>query len=93
MEAAAVARIALARELPFRAIKTISDSGDVELPDTSGFVTPDGQFRETAFALHVALRPYLWRSVATVARGSTLAAQRLRSEIEAHIQDNRERQT
>jgi adenosylhomocysteine nucleosidase len=86
MEAAAVARIARARELPFYAIKAISDEADLELPDMARFSTPTGQFREAAFGVHVALRPSLWKPVATLARGSTLAAQRLSTEVEAHIQ-------
>jgi adenosylhomocysteine nucleosidase len=86
MEAAAVARIARARELPFYAIKAISDEADLELPDMTRFSTPAGQFREAAFGVHVALRPSLWKPVATLARGSTLAALRLRTEVEAHIQ-------
>jgi adenosylhomocysteine nucleosidase len=91
MEAAAVARIARARELPFYAIKAISDGYDFELPGMTEFTTQDGQFRETAFGLHVALHPSLWKSVASLAKGSTLAAQRLRPQIEAHIQHYRER--
>ena len=86
MEAAAVARIARARELPFYAIKAISDEADFELPDMAQFSTPTGQFGEAAFGVHVALRPGLWKPVARLARGSTLAAQRLSTEVEAHIQ-------
>ena len=86
MEAAAVARIARTRELPFYAIKAISDEADLELPDMRRFSTPTGQFREAAFGVHVALRPSLWKPVATLARGSTLAARRLRTEVETHMQ-------
>lgn len=86
MEAATVARIARARELPFYAIKAISDDADFELPDMARFTTPDGQFREAAFGLHVALRPALWKLVLTLAKSSKLAAQHLSTEIEAHIQ-------
>jgi adenosylhomocysteine nucleosidase len=91
MEAAAVARIARARELPFYAIKAISDGATFALPDMARFTTADGQFREAAFALHLALHPRLWKSVAKLAKGSTLAAQRLRPQIEVHIQNHRER--
>jgi adenosylhomocysteine nucleosidase len=92
MEAAAVARIARARELPFYAIKAISDGHDFELPDMSRFTTADGQFREGAFALHVAVRPQLWKLVLTLAKSSKLAAKHLSAEIAAHTQD-RDRQT
>jgi adenosylhomocysteine nucleosidase len=86
MEAAAVARIARARELPFYAIKAISDDAGFELPNMQRFTTSDGQFREAAFGLHVALRPNLWKSVLTLAKSSKLAAQHLCAEIEGHIQ-------
>jgi adenosylhomocysteine nucleosidase len=89
MEAAAVARIALARELPFFAIKAISDEADFELPDMQQFSTEDGQFQESEFGVYVALRPWLWKSVLSMAKGSRLAAERLRAEIEAHIQQHR----
>jgi adenosylhomocysteine nucleosidase len=85
MEAAAVARVARAREIPFHAIKAISDAHDFELPDLAAFTTPDGQFREAAFGLHLVTHPSLWKSVRTMAKGSTLAAQHLRQAIEQKI--------
>lgn len=91
MEAAAVARVARARDLPFYAIKAISDEAEFELPAMQRFSTPTGQFREAAFGLHVALRPSLWSPVAILARGSKLAAARLHAEIEEHIQHHWER--
>lgn len=90
MEAAALARIAQAHGLPFSAIKAISDEADFELPDMQQFSTEDGQFQESEFALYVAFRPWLWKSVLTMAKGSKLAAERLRIEIEAHIQEHRD---
>jgi adenosylhomocysteine nucleosidase len=91
MEAAAVARIARARELPFHAIKAISDEADFELPDMQKFSTSQGQFREAAFGFHIALRPSLWLPVVTMAKSSKLAAERLGAEIESHIQQHRDR--
>jgi adenosylhomocysteine nucleosidase len=91
MEAAAVARIARAHNVPFSAIKAISDDADFEIPDMQKFATATGQFREAAFGLHVAVHPSLWSPVATLAKGSKLAAERLHAEIEAHIQQHRER--
>jgi adenosylhomocysteine nucleosidase len=86
MEAAAVARIARARDLPFTAIKAISDAHDFELPDLARFSTPDGQFRESAFAVHLLTHPNLWKSVATLAKGSKLAANNLRQAVKAYIE-------
>jgi len=91
MEAAAVARIAQAHELPFRAIKAISDDADFGIPDMDRYTTPDGQVLELAYGIHVALTPSLWKPVMTLARGSKLAAERLRLEIEAYIQYQRDR--
>lgn len=85
MEAAAVARIARAHDIPFNAIKAISDAHDFELPDLSAYTTPDGQFREAAFGFHLVTHPSLWNSVRTMAKGSTLAAHELRRVIEQKI--------
>ena len=93
MEAATVARLAQAHGLPFSAIKAVSDEVDFELPDMQQFSTEDGQFQESEFALYVAFRPWLWKFVLTMAKGSRLAAERLRTEIEAHIQEHRDRQS
>lgn len=81
MEAAAVARAAQAREIPFAAIKAISDGADFEMPKMSGFVTAEGQMREVAFGLHVAMRPAMWRPVMEMAHGSKLAAERLQAAL------------
>ena len=89
MEAAAVARLAQAHGLPFSAIKAISDEADFELPDMEQFSTDDGQFLESEFGLYIALRPWLWKSVLTMARSSKLAAENLCAAIEAHIQEHR----
>lgn len=45
MEAATIARLALAHGLPFRAIKAISDAHDFELASLSRFAGTRGQFR------------------------------------------------
>lgn len=77
MEAAAVARLAQARELPFAAIKAISDDAAFEMPEMGRFVTAEGRLREAAFGWHVARHPRLWRPVMEMARGSRVAAERL----------------
>lgn len=91
MEAATVARLAEARGLPFRAIKAISDEADFELRGIGQFHTADGQFREAAFGLHVALRPWLWGAVFQMARGSKLAAENLCAELAREIEQFREK--
>jgi adenosylhomocysteine nucleosidase len=79
MEAAPLARICAAQGLPFYAFKSISDAYDFSLPALGQFATPQGDFRIAAFALHIALRPKLWRSAIELGRGAgpaqvTLAA-------------------
>jgi adenosylhomocysteine nucleosidase len=92
MEAAAVARLARARELPFQAIKAISDSAKFEIPDFAQFTTDQGHIREGALGLHVAMRPSLWKPVMTMARGSKLASGRLQTAIQDHIHQHRTQQ-
>jgi adenosylhomocysteine nucleosidase len=74
MEAAAVARAAELRGVRFLACKAISDSTDFHMPPVADFVGPEGEFRDARFALHVALRPWLWRSAAQLACNSRKAA-------------------
>lgn len=76
MESAAVARAAITHNLPFLAIKSISDEYDFEMPEMSQFVR-DGQFQEKRFAFYVALRPWLWFRVLRLARNTKLASENL----------------
>ena len=85
MEAAAVARIAIARGLDFRAIKVISDEADFEVEGLSKFATRDGQFREGAFALHAALRPAMWGKVIALGRNSGKALRSLTTALNVEL--------
>jgi adenosylhomocysteine nucleosidase len=85
MEAAAVARTARAHGLEFQAIKAISDEADFEIEGLARFSTEDGQFRETAFALHTALRPGLWKKVVTLGRNSGKALDALTAALKAEL--------
>ncbi|HKR85725.1 MAG TPA: hypothetical protein VJS37_16320, partial [Terriglobales bacterium] len=76
MEGAAVARAAMTHNLPFVAIKTISDEYDFELPEMSQFVR-DGQFEQLRFAVHVALRPWLWLRTLRLAQNTLVASENL----------------
>jgi nucleoside phosphorylase len=77
MEAAAVASAASLHGIAFAAVKVISDEAYFEIPGTSQFIDPAGQFRTTNFVCHMALRPWLWKSVATLAANSQKAAKAL----------------
>ena len=76
MESSAVARAAQAHNLPFLVIKAISDDVDFEMPEMSRFIRR-GQFRTSAFVLHVAIRPWLWLSVFRLARNTRIASENL----------------
>jgi adenosylhomocysteine nucleosidase len=73
MEAAAVARLAEAKGLGFRAIKGVSDAHDFELSSLAKFAGERGSFRTGAFALHTAARPWTWGKAVTLGRGSARA--------------------
>ena len=73
MEAATIARLAVAHGLRFQAVKAISDAHDFELVSLSRFAGNRGQFRTAAFAMHTALRPHHWRHAARLGRTSSRA--------------------
>jgi adenosylhomocysteine nucleosidase len=77
MEAAAVARAAELKTVPFKALKVISDEFDFDLPGTERFVDSEGRFQEAQFALYAALRPWLWRRVIRLTRNSARATKAL----------------
>lgn len=85
MEAAAVARLARQHGLDFQAIKAISDEADFDVRGLSQFVTADGQFRETAFALHATVRPAMWGKVIALGRNSSKALGALTAELNAEL--------
>jgi adenosylhomocysteine nucleosidase len=74
MEAAAVARAAEARGVPFAVVKVISDKFDFSFLSMERFVDSNGQFLERRFAWFAALRPWLWPQVARLARNSNRAS-------------------
>jgi adenosylhomocysteine nucleosidase len=73
MEAATVARMALAREVGFRAIKGVSDGYGFELSALTKFEGEKGSFRTGAFAAYTAVRPWTWRKAIELGRGSAKA--------------------
>ena len=85
MEAATVARIARGHDLPFQAIKVISDDANFELEELGQFAAQDGQFREMAFAAYSIARPRLWSKLIDLAGNSKLAVQSLTAELESQL--------
>jgi len=76
MEGASVARAAQIHNLPFLAIKAISDDVDFELVEVDRFIR-DGQFETKLFVLFLLPRPWLWLKMIRLARNTQLASHNL----------------
>jgi len=83
MEAAAVAAAARAHEIPFAAIKVISDERNFEIPAMSAFIDTNGRFQTANFTLFALLRPWLWPRLVALARNSSKASRALSSHLES----------
>lgn len=81
MEAAAVARLALMRGIPFYCFKGVSDGLHDKLPDFNRFIRPDGQFDLTRMVLFSILRPWYWPSLARMGENSKKASQSIRDAV------------
>jgi nucleoside phosphorylase len=90
MEAAGVFASARAHGVAFGATKVISDESDFEMPETADFIDAAGRFKTASFVMYVALRPWLWRRVATLARNSNMAAKALGAHPEHFLCDLKE---
>jgi adenosylhomocysteine nucleosidase len=86
MEAAGVAAAAVECGRGFAAIKVISDGAQEDLRFLADFVKPEG-FETGRFIAHIALRPGLWPSVATLNRNSKLATAVLESAVRECLSD------
>src|ERR1700739_2346876 len=75
MEAAAIARLAAMRDIPFYAIKGVSDALDAKLPDFNHFIDENGQFETPKFVLFALLRPWLWPALVKMGENSKKASQ------------------
>jgi adenosylhomocysteine nucleosidase len=82
MEAAAVATAARAHGITFGATKVISDELKFEMPGMTRFIDSEGQFNTAGFAMYTALRPWMWKPVASLASNSRKAAQALSVHLE-----------
>jgi adenosylhomocysteine nucleosidase len=77
MEAAAIARLARMRGIPFDCIKGISDGYTDKLPDFNRFISKDGQFRLARFVFFVLFRPWFWPALIRMGENSKKAARAL----------------
>jgi adenosylhomocysteine nucleosidase len=76
MEGASVARAAQIHNLPFLAIKAISDDMNFELAEVNRFIR-NGQFETKLFVLFLIPRPWLWLRMIRLARNTQLASHNL----------------
>jgi len=74
MEAAAIARLAQMRGIPFYCIKGISDGYNDQLPDFNRFISPGGQFKLTRFVVFTLMRPWYWLALIRMGENSRKAA-------------------
>ena len=81
MEAAAVARLAEMRRIPFLCIKGVSDGHAARLPDFNRFLTPEGQFQLARFIFFAILRPWYWPELMRMSENSSKASQALRDSL------------
>jgi adenosylhomocysteine nucleosidase len=76
MEGASVARAAQIHNLPFLAIKGISDDVNFEIGEMNRFIR-NGHFETTLFVLFLLPRPWLWLKMIRLARNTQLASHNL----------------
>jgi adenosylhomocysteine nucleosidase len=86
MEAAAIARLAQMRGIPFYAIKGVSDALGANLPDFNRFIGPEGKFRTGRFALYSLARPWYWPSLIQMGENSKKASQSIAEALLAFLQ-------
>jgi adenosylhomocysteine nucleosidase len=91
MEAATVARLAVAHGIHFGAVKAISDEAEFELRELGQFATSDGQFREVAFAVYAIVRPRMWGKVVALARNGGRAIDALTASLRDELRSYRDR--
>ena len=75
MEAAAIARLAHMRGVPFYCIKGVSDCLTARLPDFNRFLAPDGRLQMARFTLFATFRPWYWPALIRMGENSSKASQ------------------
>ncbi len=85
MEAAAIARLAAMREIPFYCIKGVSDALHDRLPDFNRFIDAAGRFQTARFVLFAALRPIYWPALIRMGENSKQASQNIAESLRAFL--------
>jgi adenosylhomocysteine nucleosidase len=78
MEAAAIARLARMRGIPFACIKGVSDGMGDNLPDFNRFISPQGQLKLARLLFFVLPRPWYWLALIRMGENSKKASQAIR---------------
>jgi adenosylhomocysteine nucleosidase len=81
MEAAAVARLAAMRGIPFFCLKGVSDVLNDQLPDFNRFISDSGQFKLPLFILFILIRPWYWPALMRMGENSRKAALGMRERL------------
>ena len=76
MEGASVARAAQMHNLPFLAVKAVSDEVNFEVAELNRFIR-DGQFQTKLLIFYLLPRPWLWLKMVRLARNTQLASHNL----------------
>jgi adenosylhomocysteine nucleosidase len=78
MEAAAIARLARMRGIPFTCIKGVSDGVGDKLPDFNRFISAEGRLRLSQLLFFVLPRPWHWPALIRMGENSKKASQAIR---------------
>jgi adenosylhomocysteine nucleosidase len=85
MEAAAIARLAAMRGVPFYAIKGVSDSLHAKLPDFNQFIAADGRMLTGKLIIHVLPRPWHWPALIQMGENSKKAARSIAETLHSFL--------
>ena len=85
MEGAAVAQVCELRGLHFGAVKVVSDELGFSMPPLQDFTSIDGTFHTGRFAMHVAVRPWLWMRTIALGQNSAKASRALCAALEQRL--------
>jgi adenosylhomocysteine nucleosidase len=78
MEAAAIARLAVMRGIPYTCIKGVSDGLEGNLPDFNRFISPQGKLVLSRLLFFVLPRPWYWPALIRMGENSKKASQAIR---------------
>jgi adenosylhomocysteine nucleosidase len=88
MEAAGVAKVAMAKEIGFRCVKAISDEHDFAMPPLDQFINAQGTFETGKFARWAAVRPQYWGATLALRRNTRRAVNALCDWLDKNLGGN-----